>query len=131
MPRVLVGRVEGGKGDAARWLSLFRNEYARKLGVEVFLGSLNLRLSEPFEWNEPALADRLIRFDLAEYGGEREILMLACRLNTLGAQPAHLWTTTRGAADVERRHLIEIIAPIHLRSTFGIEDGDRVEVEIE
>jgi hypothetical protein len=50
-------------------------------------------------------------------------------LETLGGRPAFLWTTTtprQGAA----LNLVEIVADIPLRATFGLKDGDLLAVEI-
>jgi CTP-dependent riboflavin kinase len=50
----LCGRVQSGKGDAARWLTLFNAAYCRKAGMRVFPGSLNVALDAPFDWFAPA-----------------------------------------------------------------------------
>lgn len=52
-PLILRGRVESGKGDAGRWLAKFNAVYARKMGLPVFPGSLNLALDIPFDWSAP------------------------------------------------------------------------------
>lgn len=129
-PLLLRGRVQQGKGDAARWLHQLNDAYVRKLGMPVFPGSLNLAIETPFDWSEPTLQQGIIRFSREENGSERDILMLACRLRSLGSQPAFLWTTTRGT-HAAREGLIEIIAPFGLRDRYGLRDGDFVEVEID
>ena len=91
---------------------------------------LILRLPHVFDWTNPRYAAALIRFDRSEYGGERDILLLPCRLETLNRHPAFLWTTTtprQGAA----RYVVEIVADISLRDTFGLKDGDVLAVELE
>src|SRR5947208_16616550 len=70
----LSGRVQSGKGDAARWLALFNIAYSRKTGMPVFPGSLNVALDAPFDWFAPAVEERTIWFGREEYGGEREIV---------------------------------------------------------
>lgn len=129
MPERLIGQVEAGAQNASTWLTRFNDAYARKLGMAVFPGSLNLRLPHAFDWTNPRYAPDLIRFDRSEYGGERDILFLPCRLETLNAHPAFLWTTTtpRQGADL---HLVEIVADVSLRDTFGLKDGDIVAVEL-
>lgn len=122
-----TGRVQPGKNDASRWLSLFNQAYSAKLGVPVFPGSLNLALGEPFEWYASALAPHLIRFGREEYGGERDILMLPCLLKLKDEfQPAHLWSTTTAAQSREDPHVVEIVAPVGLRLTYGLSDGDQI-----
>ncbi|HET9707341.1 MAG TPA: DUF120 domain-containing protein [Gemmatimonadales bacterium] len=129
MPERLMGRVEAGTQNANIWLSRFNAAYARKLGMPVLPGSLNLRLPQVFDWMNPRYEPALIRFDCAEYGGERDILFLPCRLETSDRRPAFLWTTTtprEGAA----RTLVEIVADISLRETYGLKDGDVLAVEL-
>ncbi|MBI2922073.1 MAG: DUF120 domain-containing protein [Planctomycetes bacterium] len=129
-PTVLLGRVQSGKGDAARWLSRFNKAYARKTGMAVFPGSLNVALDRAFDWFAPGLQRRIVPFARAEYGGERDILLLPCTLLNLRAQPAFLWTTTTAAKGREDPWVVEIIAPVGLRATFGLKDGDEVAIEL-
>ena len=37
MSELLVGKVQAGFGDAARWLKLFNPAYSEKLGIPVFI----------------------------------------------------------------------------------------------
>jgi CTP-dependent riboflavin kinase len=127
---VLRGRVQSGKGDASKWLALFNAAYARKLGMPVFPGSLNLALGQAFDWHAAALQPRIIRFDRQEYGGERDILLLRCVLRNLKDQSGFLWTTTTAAKDREDPWVVEVIAPVGLRATYGLSDGDEVVVEL-
>jgi CTP-dependent riboflavin kinase len=126
----LVGRVQSGEGDASRWLERFNAAYSRKLGMPVFPGSLNLALPHTFDWHAPELQPHMIRFGHEEYGGERDVLLLPCRLRSLGEQRAFLWTTTTATRDREDMRVVEIVAPIGLRATFGLRDGDEVTVEL-
>jgi CTP-dependent riboflavin kinase len=129
MSERIIGQVEAGTQDASVWLTRFNAAYARKLGAPVFPGSLNLRLPHVFDWMNPRYEPALIRFDRSEYGGERDILFLPCRLDSLNRHPAHLWTTTtrRQGADL---YLLEIVADISLRDTFGLKDGDVIAVDL-
>ena len=126
----LVGRVQAGEGDASRWLERFNAAYRRKLGMPVFPGSLNLALPHPFEWQAAKLQPHVISFGHEEYGGERDILLLPCRLRSLDGQRAFLWTTTTAARGDQDACVVEIVAPIGLRATFGLRDGDEVTVEV-
>lgn len=121
--------MEGGAHNANVWLSTFSAAYARKLGMPVFPGSLNLRLPQPFDWADPRYAQHLIRFDRTEYGGERDILLLPCRLATLNGHPGYLWTTTT-PREGDSQHVIEIVTDVSLRETYGLKDGDSVTVDL-
>jgi len=126
----LIGRVQDGKGDASRWLSRFNAQYSRKLGVPVFPGSLNLALSHHFDWSDAQIRRRSIWFDRSEYGGERDILLVPCRLANLNSEPAWLWTPTTAAQDRPDPWVVEVIATRGLRDTFHLTNGSIVEVEV-
>lgn len=128
--KLLRGMVQSGKGDASRWLSRFNEAYARKVGMPVFPGSLNVALGAAFDWSSAALKPFLIPFSRTEYGGERDILLLPCVLRNLGGQRAFLWTTTTAAAGREDPWVVEIIAPVGLRATYSLKDGDEIEIEL-
>ena len=129
-PTVLRGRVQSGKGDAARWLSKFNEAYAHKTGMAVFPGSLNVALDRAFDWSAAELQPLIVPFAREEYGGERDILLVPCTLRNLRAQPAFLWTTTTAANGREDPWVVEIIAPVGLRETFRLRDGDEVEIAL-
>jgi CTP-dependent riboflavin kinase len=122
----LIGRVQSGEGDAARWLGLFNAAYSKKLGRPVFPGSLNVAVSPPFDWFSSEVRARTIPFAKEEYGGERDILLVPCVIESLGDEPAHLWTTTTAPDG----NLVELIAGVHLRSVHGLEDGDEVRIRL-
>lgn len=126
--RSLRGHVQSGKGDASRWLKLFNQAYSQKIGMPIFPGSLNLALEQPFDWSQPDLQPQLIWFGKEEYGGERDILLLPCVLQNLQGQPAYLWSTTTAASSREDAHVVEVIASVGLRASFGLADGDLVEL---
>ena len=129
-PAVIEGQVRSGKGDAARWLSRFNAEYSRKLGMPVFPGSLNVALREPFDWFAADLQRHVVWFGREEYGGERDILLLPCTLPNLQAQRAFLWSTTTAAQDRDDPRVVEIVASVGLRASYGLRDGDLIVIEL-
>ena len=126
----IIGRVESGIGDARRWLAKFNTAYSRKTGMPIYPGSLNLRLAESLDWRTPAIEAVTIKFAREEYGGERDILLVPCRLPSLDDRDAFLWTTTRVLSDPEPAQVIEVIASIGLRAAYALEDGDLIELEV-
>jgi len=130
MERRLTGRVQSGEGNASHWLSKFNAAYSRKVGGPIFPGSLNLALQSAFDWYAPDIVRRTISFDRAEYGGERDILLVPCVLLNLAMQPAWLWTTTTASHDRSDPWVVEIIAATNLREAFGLADGSIVEVQL-
>jgi CTP-dependent riboflavin kinase len=131
VPLVLVGRVQTGKGDASHWLARFNAAYSRKLDMPVFPGSLNVALPHALRLaGASAPATRGLVWAREEYGGERDILLVPCRLQNLGGQRAFLWTPTTAARDRSDPWVVEVVAPVGLRATFGLRDGDEVIVEV-
>ena len=126
----LTGRVQSGKGDAARRLLALMDAYTFKIGVPIFPGTLNLKLEEPFDWFAPELLEDIVWFERIEHGGERDIVLLPCVLTNLQGNGAFLWSTTNAARDPALRRMIEIISPLDLRGTYGLVDGDAVEIEV-
>lgn len=131
MIEILRGRVESGKNDASKWLSLFNPEYSRKLGMLVFPGSLNLRLGRPFDWLASRYQPHIIPFGQAEYGGERDILLLPCTLATCGRRSAFLWTPIHPTFGVGEADVVEVVADVKLRDAYRLTDGSVVEVELD
>jgi CTP-dependent riboflavin kinase len=126
----LRGRVQSGKGDASKWLRLFAEAYARKIGMPIYPGSLNLDLGTPFDWHEPYLQARQIWFDRSEMGGERDVILVPCVLSGLAGTAAFLWSTTTAASDRVDPWVVELICGVGLRDKFRLNDGDAVVVDI-
>ena len=87
-------------------------------------------LSRRFDWFDEEVRRRSIWFDRSEYGGERDILLLPCRLVNLDNEPAWLWTPTTAAKDRHDPWVVEIVASRSLRRTFHLANGSIVEVEL-
>ena len=69
-------------------------------------------------------------FDREEYGGERDILVLPCKLMSLDHRRAFLWTPTTAARDRADPWVIELVSDVNLRNQFGLRDGDVVEIAV-
>ena len=130
MSELLAGRVQAGLGDASRWLKLFNAAYSEKLKMSVFPGSLNVALDHVFDWFDARYEAHRIWFGREEYGGERDILLLPCKLVSLDHRRAFLWTPTTAASDRRDPWVVEIVADVNLRDQFGLQDGDLVEVRV-
>jgi len=130
MNEVLRGRVQPGQNNASHWLGLFNAAYSRKLGMPVFPGSLNLALDQAFDWFAPRYQPHIVWFGRGEYGGERDILLLPCVLTSLGDRKAFLWTPTTAARDRPDPWVVEVVCDVKLRETYGLADGDLVDVEL-
>jgi CTP-dependent riboflavin kinase len=131
MKIVLSGRIQPGKNDASRWLGKFNEAYSRKLGMPVFPGSLNLALNENFDWFAPRWEPSIVWFGMDEYGGERDILLLPCRLPGQENRRAFLWTPTTAARERPDPWVVELVTNVGLRQTYNLQDGDVVAVVID
>ena len=127
---MLRGRVQAGKGDASRWLSLFNAAYCRKLSHPIYPGSLNLALDHDFIWLEPAYQAHIVCFGREEYGGERDILLLPCVLSVPDQRRAWLWTTTTAARGRADRWVIELLSDVRLRAAHALEEGSILELSL-
>ena len=102
MSELLAGKVQIGLGNASYWLKLFNAAYSEKLGMRVFPGSLNIALDHVFNWFEARYEAHRIWFGQEEYGGERDILLLRCKLVSLDRRRAFLWTPTTAARGIDQ-----------------------------
>lgn len=128
MKELLSGRVQAGENNASHWLNIYNAAYSLKTGMNIFPGSLNLLLEHKFNWRDAKYQPFIIWFGREEMGGERDILLLPCRLLNLDQRKAFLWTTTNLEADGSE--IIEIITDVKLRDEYTLYDGDFVEIEI-
>jgi hypothetical protein len=118
-------------GEAGRSLAVVVPRGVRdQAGVPIFPGSLNVGLDAPFGWFDPRWDGTVVQFPAIEYGGERDILLLPCSLSVAPGVPAFLWSTTTAARDPADRLLAEVISPVHLRSTYGLKDGDPIAIHL-
>jgi len=119
------GRVTTGLGEGQYYISLdgYRKQFMEKLGFEPYPGTLNLKLKEPFHQPE-ASAISIVGFKDASrtFGGGK------CYPVTIDGIKGAIIRPDRSSYPL---NLMEIIAPVNLRKTLGLKDGDEVEVILE
>jgi Transcriptional regulator of a riboflavin/FAD biosynthetic operon len=130
MGELLRGRLQSGKGAASHWLQLFNAAYSRKLQTPVYPGSLNLALEHTFDWFAVRYQTHIIWFGREEYGGERDVLLLPCKLADFERRKAFLWTPTTAARSRPDPWVVELVCDIGLRDTYRLQDGDVLAVEL-
>jgi riboflavin kinase len=119
------GRVTTGLGEGQYYISLdgYRKQFVEKLGFEPYPGTLNLKLKEPFVQHEASAVDIIGFKDAARtFGGGK------CYPVRIGGVKAAIIRPDRSSYPL---NLVEIIAPVNLRKTLGLKDGDEVEVILE
>jgi riboflavin kinase, archaea type len=120
----LRGIVRSGKGDFAQWIEKLSEHYIRKTGVQLFPGTLNVHL---IDTEYPLPARHVIRLEGAEYDGDVNISILPCRIFD---RPAFVLRTDTddGKLGDPPESILEIACEVGLRSAYGLQDGDVVEV---
>ena len=113
----LRGRVLGPAetpGTSKVWMDAFTPVFDSLYGVTLYAGSLNLRLAEPVEWEDPFVLD----LD----GRHWEFCPVVLEEKTVGV----VFRANRLAPD-----LLEIASTVHLRRALGgVADGASVAVRL-
>ncbi|MCQ8893287.1 MAG: DUF120 domain-containing protein [Methanolinea sp.] len=126
----LRGRVITGLGEGRYYMGLepYRVQFSRSLGFVPYPGTLNIRLdprSIPVRKRLEALEWISIEGFVADGRTFGPVRCLPCRM---GETPCGIIVPGRTHYPED---IVEIVAPVGLRDTYGIRDGDGVEVEVE
>lgn len=130
----LVGHVTGGMGEGRHYISLdgYMQQFRERLGYEPFPGTLNLELTDHSVRRRPGLTRATsIRID-GWSDDDRTYGPATCypavvegdRGSTV--EDAHVIEPERTHHDETN---LEVIAPIKLRDTLGLDDGDRLTIK--
>lgn len=121
----LKGKIVAGMGEGQYYISRegYRNQLVYKLGIDPFPGTLNLMITEPLELG------KVISVKIEGFKDEDR---------TYGACvcfPARISGIKCAIVRPERTsyppNLIEVIAPVSLRKSLKLSDGDEVVVVME
>ena len=116
------GKVSAGLGQGQYFISRegYSRQFLHHLGFVPFPGTLNVLLEEPF----PAGASQAIKIEgfQEEDKSFGECKCYRIKLNGIDA------AVVRPERSRYPPELIEVIAPVHLRRTLGLEECDPVEV---
>ena len=128
------GGVVSGMGEGAYYMSLegYRRQFKEKLGYEPYPGTLNVRLT-----------DQIFMNARRELGKHPSIFIdgFSDGTRTYGWVKCYRAIINGGAVDnaavlvLERTHyddsMLEVIAPVPIKQTAGIKNGDRVNVKVQ
>ena len=120
--RVLTGTVVTGVGNFAFWIEKLQDHYRHKTGLQLFPGTLNIQLDEPFDF-PPERA----RLEAQEYGGTVSVNIVPC---TILGQRAVILRTDKADSELQSRMVIEVACEVKLRDQHQLRDGDVVEVSL-
>jgi riboflavin kinase len=73
--RVLKGKVATGFGNFSFWIEKLQDHYRSKTGMQLFPGTLNIELDEPFD-----LPPERRRLEAEEYGGTVSVSIAPCKM---------------------------------------------------
>lgn len=130
-PLFFEGVLFTGLGEGRYYVSLegYRKHFVEKLGFEPFPGTLNLRLTSVHDLTERArLEERKYILIPSFENGVRtysSVKLVMAKVNDSVDGAVLLIERTHYGKDV-----LEIVAPMDLRSRFKLKDGDRVRVQI-
>jgi riboflavin kinase len=122
---VMRGKVTTGLGEGQYYISLdgYRKQFNQKLGFDPYPGTLNIKLAEPFVPQEQeAIKIDGFRDENRTFGGCK------CYKVSIDGIRAAIVRPDRSSYPPT---LAEIIAPVNLRKTLGLSDGDEIEVTLE
>jgi riboflavin kinase, archaea type len=112
-------------GNFSYWIEKLHEHYKRKTGMNLFPGTLNLQLDEPY-----SLPKQVIRLEGREYGGSVSVNMVPCLI-----QGRSGFILRTDANEEERGHhpktIVEVATDVKLRDHFGLTDGDIVTIELD
>ena len=123
--KAIIGIIVSGLGEGAYFMSMphYKKEIKKKLGFDAYPGTLNLKVSR----NN---IDSLKKLNPVKIEGFKK------DNKTFGGADCYKAKikNTNGAIIVphltKHEEVIEFIAPIHLKSSLKLKDGDKVKVEL-
>ncbi len=119
------GKIASGLGEGQYYISVggYRNQFKEKLGFDPYPGTLNLKLVEPFA--QTAAGSIKIEGFKDENRTFGECRCYPVKINGIKG------AIVRPERSSYPANLVEVIAPVNLRKTFSLSDGDEVEVMLE
>ena len=119
---VLRGKVVTGAGSFSFWIEKLQDHYRDKTGMQLFPGTLNVELDEPFD-----LPRERARLEAEEYGGTVSVNIVPCKVF---GRRAVILRTDKAEGEPQSRKIIEVACEVKLREQHQLRDGDVLEVEV-
>ncbi|HUN83213.1 MAG TPA: DUF120 domain-containing protein [Terracidiphilus sp.] len=121
--RILRGKVVSGMGNFSYWIEKLGVHYQRKTGMNLFPGTLNVQLDEPY-----TLPRQVVRLEAQEYAGTVSVNIVPCSIRGKSAFILRTDANEEGRGH-HPKTIIEIATDVKLRDCFNLCDGDIVEIE--
>ena len=129
------GSVVSGMGEGAYYMSLdgYRRQFKEKLGYEPYPGTLNVRLTDQIFMNARRELGRHPSIFVEGFSdGTRTYGWVKCYRATIDGSDA---VGDAAVLVLERTHyddsMLEVIAPVSIKNSTGIKNGDRVKVQVQ
>jgi riboflavin kinase len=116
--------VISGRADFGFWIERLNEFYAKKTGMRLYPGTLNIELPDPY-----SLPSDVIRLEANEYGGRVSVNIVPCQIFERQAFLLRTDQNEQGTGH-HPRNIIEIATDVRLRDFYHLKDGDWVEVEL-
>jgi riboflavin kinase len=129
----LDGKVVSGMGEGAYYMSLdgYRTQFSEKLGYEPYAGTLNLKLSSQTSIRMRSIMDSYPSIFVRGFAdSSRSYGWVKCYpavLNNGALEKAAVVVLERTHYD---KSVLEVIAPICIKESLGIKNGDYVKVSL-
>lgn len=120
---ILRGTVVSGMGNFSYWIERLHEHYLRKTGMNLFPGTLNIQLEQPY-----ALPERVIRLEGQEYDGRVSVNIVPCSIRGKSAFILRTDANEEGRGH-HPKTIVEVATDVKLRDHFHLNDGDIVEIE--
>lgn len=120
---ILQGKVTSGIGTAKMWVSKIENVFKEKTQMQVFKGTLNIKLEKDY------IVEPDFIIDPGEYGGTEKVLVKKCELFGKNCYIVRAEKNQLGKGEHNLK-IIEIVTNINLRKTYKIKDNDEIEIKI-
>ena len=106
------------------WIERLNTFYAKKTGMRLYPGTLNIELPAPY-----SLPSNVMRLEANEYGGTVSVNIVPCQILDHQAFLLRTDQNEQGTGH-HSRNIIEIATDVRLRDAYQLKDGDSVEVEL-
>lgn len=118
----LKGNVVSGLGNASFWVEKASRVFKEKYGMELFLGTLNIKLKNSY------ILDSKDKILPNEYGGEYVVLV---KKVLFFDNEVYILRPEINNADGGHHplNIIEIVSDINLREKYHLKDGDEVSIK--
>lgn len=115
------GIVKTGFGEGSLWIKKAKEVFKKKYDLDVFLGTLNVKLTDKIYLNE---SDKIMP---EEYGGSLVVLVQKCKIN---GHIGYIVRTEKNNTENGDHPLdiIEVVSDVCFRDIYNLKDNDEVQV---